>query len=409
MGVTTAALMMLGMALREPAGDELRYIGRIAAVSAETRTIIFAADSEVDGNGREVVHGQPKTVQLAFSPWTVMRDGRTGRWLLPSEVQKAEAVAFTRSDSSDRIACYELWCSGARPAQLPPAPPIDLTPEPDSVSMTPVEVPMVFPAVGRIGLSDTFLASRGGGTRRHLGQDLMAPKMTPLVAPFGGIVTLRIPSDPGGHYYLSIKSLEGWRASMLHVNNDTPGTDDGLGGTRYAFAPGIRDGVQVYPGQLVGWVGDSGNAESTGAHLHFELWADTARAVLNAYSSLNKGVRLDKPIPRVLAPLAKPNPGEWRVEGEIRSIDPNRNVLVIDSITEWEAGKEPVTILMPQHRYIQLPENQVKIWTPRGLIPTNLSAVRPTDEVVAIGPKPAPGKGLVPTLCVVFKSPKGSL
>lgn len=404
MSVTAAALVMLNMALRQPAVDELRYVGQITAVSAETRTITLAADYEIDGNGREVQHGQPKTVKLAFSPWTILRDGRTGRWLRPEEVEKGEAVAYTRTEGSDRIACYELWCGGDRPAPLLPVPPSGLTPEPDSVDMTPVEVPMVFPAIGRIGLTDTFLASRGGGTRRHLGQDLMAPKMTPLVAPFAGIVSLRIPSDPGGHYYLSIKSPEGWRAAMLHVNNDTPGTDDGLGGTRYAFAPGIRDGVQVYPGQLVGWIGDSGNAESTGAHLHFELWAENSKAVLNAYSSLFKGVRLDKPIPRLLAPMVKPNPGEWRVEGEIRQIDPNRKVLMIDSITEWEAGKEPEAITMPQMRYLLVSQDQVKIWTPRGLIPANLSAIRETDEVVAIGPKPAPGKGLEPTLCVVFKS-----
>ncbi|HWH31564.1 MAG TPA: cell wall-binding repeat-containing protein, partial [Egibacteraceae bacterium] len=63
----------------------------------------------------------------------------------------------------------------------------------------------------------------------------------------------------------------GLESVYVHLNNDSPGTDDGAGGPEWAYAPGIREGVRVERGQWIGYVGDSGNAESTGSHLHFEL------------------------------------------------------------------------------------------------------------------------------------------
>jgi hypothetical protein len=57
----------------------------------------------------------------------------------------------------------------------------------------------------------------------------------------------------------------------MHLNNDLPGTDSGHADWSYTLAPGIAEGAQVEAGQLIGWVGDSGNAEWTGSHTHFEL------------------------------------------------------------------------------------------------------------------------------------------
>lgn len=162
-----------------------------------------------------------------------------------------------------------------------------------------VVVPMVFPVIGAVSYSDTFLACRDGCTRRHLGQDLMGPKMRQLVAAFDGTVTSLKAETAGSNSgnYVCVTSDGGWTANYLHVNNDTPGTDDGRGTARYAFMPGIRVGVRVFAGQLLGWLGDSGNAESTGSHLHFELrkgsaWSGTA---YNAKPSLDRAVRLSSP------------------------------------------------------------------------------------------------------------------
>ena len=142
---------------------------------------------------------------------------------------------------------------------------------------TRVVVPMVFPVAGTTHFTDTFLACRGTGcSRRHMGQDLMGAKMTPLVAAFDGVITsVKRETSIGGGNYVTLSAdhgrAAGWTAVYIHVNNDTPGTDDGRGTKAWSFPAGIVPGARVLAGQLIGWRGDSGDAESTGPHLHFEL------------------------------------------------------------------------------------------------------------------------------------------
>jgi hypothetical protein len=167
-----------------------------------------------------------------------------------------------------------------------------------------VVVPMLFPVVGPTSFHDNFLACRSGCARMHMGQDLMGPTMSPLVAAFDGVITsLKRESSPGAGNYVAITAdrgpAAGWTAIYIHVNNDSPGTDDGRGPTTWAFPSGIAMGARVLAGQLVGWRGDSGNAEGTGPHLHFELrkgwgWGGT---VYNAYPSLSAARRIAAPTP----------------------------------------------------------------------------------------------------------------
>jgi hypothetical protein len=67
----------------------------------------------------------------------------------------------------------------------------------------------------------------------------------------------------------------------IHLDNDTAGTDDGLG---WGIADGIVEGTAVEAGQLIGWLGDSGNAEDSVPHLHFELRQDDV--AVNSYPYL---------------------------------------------------------------------------------------------------------------------------
>ena len=75
---------------------------------------------------------------------------------------------------------------------------------------------------------------------------------------------------------VKIRHDDGRASLYLHLNNDTPGTDDGLG---YGIADGIAVGVRVETGTVIGYVGDSGNAEETPSHLHFELHDRNGSAV----------------------------------------------------------------------------------------------------------------------------------
>jgi murein DD-endopeptidase MepM/ murein hydrolase activator NlpD len=155
-------------------------------------------------------------------------------------------------------------------------------------------VGMVFPVCGKVTWSDTFGQPRSGG-RTHAGQDIMAPKMRPVVAAFDGVVWLGRPARPNGHWSLTLRGDNGWTANYMHLNNDTPGTDDGQGTDELAFAPGLTSGTHVRAGQLLGYVGDSGNAEDTAPHLHFELRPTTGGGPVNAAPYLKAAVRLDKP------------------------------------------------------------------------------------------------------------------
>ena len=68
----------------------------------------------------------------------------------------------------------------------------------------------------------------------------------------------------------------------MHLNNDTPGTDNGRATRDQAFAPGIVIGATVTAGQVIGYVGDSGNAEGKSFAL---CTAKSTSPLTNAISS----------------------------------------------------------------------------------------------------------------------------
>ena len=111
--------------------------------------------------------------------------------------------------------------------------------------------------------------------RVHRGNDLIGEKGDPVLSILDGVV-LRMREGERSGYYIVIQHDNGWASWYLHLNNDRRG-DDGRGGAATAFAPGLAVGQRVEAGQLIGFVGDSGNAEGTAPHTHFELHIDGRR------------------------------------------------------------------------------------------------------------------------------------
>lgn len=128
-----------------------------------------------------------------------------------------------------------------------------------------------FPVAARVSVAETFGAPRSGG-RTHAGNDIFAAKHTPVVATVDGVVDW-VKEDSSGLSGLAvgIRGADGWRYRYIHLNNDNPGTDDGAAPVSMGIAPGLARGQLVLAGQILGWVGDSGNAETTPPHLHFEI------------------------------------------------------------------------------------------------------------------------------------------
>ena len=148
---------------------------------------------------------------------------------------------------------------------------------------------MTLPLAGRLDVLSVFGAERDGGERDHKGIDLAAPRLTPVLAINDGVVT-RINRSSVSVF---LRHDDGWSSWYLHLNNDTYLTDDGLG---RGVAPGLEVGDRVVAGQVIGWVGDSGNAETTPPHLHFELrtpWGEP----IDPLNSLRGAAWVDETVP----------------------------------------------------------------------------------------------------------------
>lgn len=139
---------------------------------------------------------------------------------------------------------------------------------------------LTFPVIGNTNYSDTFLAYRAGQVdNKHHAIDIFGAKHSQLVSPVDGVVRyVGYPQDRWG-WYVVIVDADGYEYHFMHINNDNPGTDDGMGGPMNAYAPdmegeynvGLAAASRVVKGQHIAYLGDSGNAETTPAHLHFEI------------------------------------------------------------------------------------------------------------------------------------------
>ncbi len=120
-------------------------------------------------------------------------------------------------------------------------------------------------------LRNTYDESRSGG-RRHDAIDIHAPRGTPVVATTDGTI---------------IKLHNGARGGLSLYQMD----DDGR--TRYYYAhldrygDGVREGLRVRRGQVIGYVGDPGNAQPGDYHLHFSIAVLSDRSRWWAGENLN--------------------------------------------------------------------------------------------------------------------------
>ncbi len=192
--------------------------------------------------------------------------------------------ALLRATSSIAIAAIALtvgtWAAGPAPAQAEPE--------------RPRFVLTVFPQdTTEVEFSNSWGNRRSGG-RGHKGTDIIGPRGTEVFAAADGTVTDMGKSRLSG-YYIRIDHGDGWATSYMHLNNDTYGTDDGNGGTWTAFHPTLMEGDEVIAGQVIGYVGDSGNAEGTTPHTHFEVKYEGEK--LNPYDYLSEVLEREQRIP----------------------------------------------------------------------------------------------------------------
>ena len=121
------------------------------------------------------------------------------------------------------------------------------------------------PVDGPVAYGDTFgiIHHHPGWTHKHQGNDMMAAMGTPVVAPFDGYATNGAERNAG--IYVKVAGAEG-HVVMMHL---------------------MRLGQlgEVQEGDVVGWVGDTGNASAP--HVHFE-WHPSGGAAVDPYPQLNE-------------------------------------------------------------------------------------------------------------------------
>jgi Transglycosylase-like domain/Peptidase family M23 len=123
-------------------------------------------------------------------------------------------------------------------------------------SATPVLAggPYVFPVVGPAAFVDTFGAPRPTVSWHH-GDDIFAPVGAPVVAVAAGTVFSVGWNDLGGKR-LWLRDRQGNEFYYAHLS---------------AFSTLAVEGARVFAGEVLGYVGTTGDAEGTPAHLHFEI------------------------------------------------------------------------------------------------------------------------------------------
>lgn len=115
-----------------------------------------------------------------------------------------------------------------------------------------------FPVAGRssTAVQSFFRDPRDGGTREHHGVDIFAPRDTPVLAASGGVVSSVATTRLGGHVVWIWDAGRRQSHYYAHLSKQA-----------------VRVGEVVEAGEVIGYVGNTGNARSTPPHLHFGIYA----------------------------------------------------------------------------------------------------------------------------------------
>jgi murein DD-endopeptidase MepM/ murein hydrolase activator NlpD len=160
-------------------------------------------------------------------------------------------------------------------AKLPPAPTVepdlteaDLPLRPDPAAQAALATPAALtPAASRdkllipvegvkaADLADTYGQARGK-ERHHEALDIMAAKGTRVLAAADGKVVKLFTSKPGGLTVYQFDPSEKYAYYYAHLDH---------------YAPGLKEGAQLKRGDLIGFVGATGNADPSAPHLHFAV------------------------------------------------------------------------------------------------------------------------------------------
>ena len=126
----------------------------------------------------------------------------------------------------------------------------------DAATMTGEGLLLPVQGITAAQLQDTFTDARSGG-RVHDAIDIMAPAGTPVLAVADGTVEKLFESKLGGTTLYQFNPERTLAYYYAHLQ---------------AYAPGIAEKQALKRGQVIGYVGTTGNADPDGPHLHFAIF-----------------------------------------------------------------------------------------------------------------------------------------
>ena len=253
-------------------------------VSATTTTV---ADEVPTTDADEV----PTTVATATATTTLTTGATsTSSTSVPGETSTTTTVAGATSSTLPGTTTVPTTSSIVPTATAHPTTTVPSTsttlPDPHAVPVGgwPVK-PLVFPVLGPVNYSDSWGDYRADiESHFHVGVDLLGVRLQPLVAAASGTISHLVAKSPTAGWGFVIRDQAGWEYRYYHVNNDAPGTTDNSNPVAWRLAPGLTEGSKVVAGQLVGYMGDSGDAVGN-PHLHFEI-ADPTGKTLDPFPSV---------------------------------------------------------------------------------------------------------------------------
>lgn len=182
----------------------------------------------------------------------------------------AAVVAIFPSGAS-RVATTPVEARSAeievRPSkkETPPAvtpPPAQTVAASPSMSANPLEdlrqrnLTLPVQGIKKEDLRDNFNEMRGG-TRRHEAIDVLAPRNTPVLAVEDGEIGKLFLSEAGGITIYQFDPTERYVYYYAHLER---------------YADGVKEGAKVRRGDVIGYVGTTGNAPRDTPHLHFAIF-----------------------------------------------------------------------------------------------------------------------------------------
>lgn len=184
-------------------------------------------------------------------PLETFADSAAGPLAVAASASKAATTGGV-DEPSNAVVEVPAPTSG-RTGIIPPS-----APEAKELAARNLDIPVSGVSAGKLVRS--YHDARSGG-REHEALDILAPRNTPIVAVEDGTVAKLFVSKAGGNTIYQFDPARQYAYYYAHLER---------------YADGLKEGDAIRRGQVIGYVGTSGNAPKDTPHLHFAIFRLTA-------------------------------------------------------------------------------------------------------------------------------------